>query len=299
MKLAGCVVLYNPGENIFENIQTYLPIVEKLYVMDNSTEELPFLEKFKNLDKKIEYVSFGGNKGLTYAHKLAVDMAIASGYDAILSIDQDSEYPLEDFPIIVNYINTHDMSNIAQIGLNYPGNRTKPKGSKDEVVEVISLITSGTITFLAPYKKILGYEKDLFIDYMDFDLSCQFKEKGFTNLMFKNIVLDHNLGTVKTYNILGFKVSTHIWPAFRQYYMFRNLEYLKRNRSKEYLKYFNKNSGVNFWVKWLRILTQKPHKEMYRMIKWGQQDGKAGILGPFDETTHLKNTNKGKKKKNT
>lgn len=300
MKLAGCVVLYNPSENIFENIQTYLPIVEKLYVMDNSTKEFPFLEKLKNFDKKIEYISFGGNKGIGLALKMATEKALSDtgrGFDAILSMDQDSKYPLEDFPIIENYINTHDMSNVAQIGLNYPGNRTKPKGSKDEVVEVESTITSGTITFLSAYKQVAGYNENLFIDFVDADISFQFKEKGFTILLMKNIVLGHKLGQSKTYNILGFKVSTNIWPAFRQYYLFRNFEYLKRNRSKEYVKYLIKNPGINFWVKWLRILTQKPHKEMYRMIKWGQQDGKAGILGPFDETRHLKN--KGKKKKNT
>lgn len=295
MKLAGCVVLYNPGENIFENIQSYLPIVEKLYVVDNSTKELPFLEKLKNFDKKIEYISLGGNKGIALALKIATEKAVADGFDAILSMDQDSKYPLEDFPIIEKYINTHDMSNVAQIGLNYPGNHTKPKTDKTAVESMDTTISSGTITFLNAYKQVSGYDEKLFIDAVDFDISLQFKEKGFDNIVFQNILLDHNLGQTKTYNILGFKVTTHIWPAFRQYYIFRNFEYLKRNRSSEYINWLNRHKELTFWVKWLRILTQKPHKEMYRMIKWGQQDGKAAILGPFDETRHLKHCKKTEK----
>lgn len=39
IKLAACVVLYNPDDTIFENILTYGNYVDKLIVIDNSLKK--------------------------------------------------------------------------------------------------------------------------------------------------------------------------------------------------------------------------------------------------------------------
>ncbi len=43
IKLAACVVLYNPDDTIFENILTYGNYVDKLIVIDNSLKKNNFL----------------------------------------------------------------------------------------------------------------------------------------------------------------------------------------------------------------------------------------------------------------
>ena len=36
MKIAACVILYHPKEKDLENILSYLPKVDKLYIYDNT-----------------------------------------------------------------------------------------------------------------------------------------------------------------------------------------------------------------------------------------------------------------------
>ena len=41
MKLAGIVVWYNPTKEDKENIYSYLPSLDKLYIFDNSCKKIP------------------------------------------------------------------------------------------------------------------------------------------------------------------------------------------------------------------------------------------------------------------
>lgn len=55
MKIGGCVVLYNPEAKVMENIQSYLPFLEQLVVVDNSTKYTDVQEKLKK-SSKIYYI---------------------------------------------------------------------------------------------------------------------------------------------------------------------------------------------------------------------------------------------------
>ena len=290
MKIASCVVLYNPNEEIFANIQTYLPLVETLYVMDNSTKEIPFLQKIKEISK-VKYISLNGNKGIAQALKSAADAAIADGFDFLLTMDQDSKFPTEDFEYIKTYLSTEEIKNVGIVGINYKNNGTV-KGfkltdnpNKNLVIDVKTIITSGSIINLANYKKIEGFKAELFIDFVDFDLCFQFLEKGFVNKAFINIFLDHHLGKLKTFKFLFFKktISTH--PPIRYYYIYRNFYYLLRNEKKETTKKNLKSLKKFYGIKSMAIrwLVADSKKETFKMIKRGLKDAKVGILGPYVE----------------
>lgn len=283
MKIAGVVVLYNPEETVLENIQTYLPFLNKLYVVDNSTKEITFLDKIKKLPK-VNYISMDGNKGIALALKTATDRAIEEGFEYLLTMDHDSKYPTEDFVYIKKYIENNDMSKVGIIGINYTGSRIKVGEDKNFVEQVNDCISSGSIIVLENYKQISGFNPDLFIDLVDFDICCQFNVQGFKILMFKNILLNHKLGTTLTINLLLFKIKTSQWSPVRHYYYFRNFEYLKRNRTKEYYKYLKPYSmEVSIFARISKIFLRndKKRRETARMIRQGIKDGKAGRMGEY------------------
>lgn len=156
MKIAGVVVLYNPTEEIIENIKTYLPIIEKLYVMDNSTKPIEFLDKIKSFGK-VEYISLNGNKGIALALKLGTEKAIEDKFDLLLSMDQDSKYPLEDFKYIQNFFKNEDLSNIGIVTINHSGNKLNEVTSDDKsnYIKIPICITSASIIVLNNYKKLM------------------------------------------------------------------------------------------------------------------------------------------------
>lgn len=47
-KIAGVVILYNPEENVYANIMTYIDSLDILYIVDNSEDEkINIIEKIK------------------------------------------------------------------------------------------------------------------------------------------------------------------------------------------------------------------------------------------------------------
>lgn len=291
MKFAGTVVLYNPEKEILENIKSYLPFIDILYVMDNSTKEFEFLNDIKSI-KKVKYISLGGNKGIAKALKIATETAIKDGYDFLLSMDQDSKFPTEDFKYVKDYVENNDVTKLGIICVNYLGNIVKNKtSSKAELWEVNDVITSGSFLNLKNYSKIDGYNEDLFIDLVDHDLFFQFREKDYKILLFVNIFLNHKLGEKKEVKFLFYKRKVITHSPVRYYYMYRNFHYLKKNRSGKYLEFLLNPIYVRlfkFKITARRILTEKQHLKILKMIIRGIHDGKKGILGPYEERRNKK-----------
>lgn len=51
-KLAGVVILYNPSDDVYYNIMTYYPYLDKLYVLDNSEKiNRRLIDKLEKLSK--------------------------------------------------------------------------------------------------------------------------------------------------------------------------------------------------------------------------------------------------------
>ncbi|MBQ4542008.1 MAG: glycosyltransferase [Clostridia bacterium] len=284
MKFAGTVVLYNPEQDILENIQTYLPFLERLYVMDNSTKEYNFLDEIKNI-KKVKYISLEGNQGIAKALKVATETAIHDGYDFLLSMDQDSKFPTEDFEYVKKHLENNTISDIGIVGINFADSLIKSNTEdKFETKEVNSLITSGSFLNLKNYKMIDGYDEQLFIDGVDDDICYQLQLKNYKVVILPNIYLNHNLGNRQEVRFFGKKLKILVHSPIRYYYMYRNYHYLKKYRSKEYVQLL-KTKANNFDFKHFikRTILEKNRLKNFKMIKKGIKDGKRGILGPYQE----------------
>ena len=73
MKIDGVVVFYNPTIEMIDNIKKYYPILNRLFVIDNSPKEnAEVITKLKELDK-VTYLPLGENKGIGYALKVGLE----------------------------------------------------------------------------------------------------------------------------------------------------------------------------------------------------------------------------------
>ena len=124
MKLAGVVVLYEPGDCVLNNINSYIDSLETLYIVDNSSSNNS--KKFKG--KKIRYIYNKGNLGIAEALNIGAKRAIKDGYKWLLTMDQDSCFDkysigkmvvflgkLKDDDVVKNILNT----TIEKIGYRF------------------------------------------------------------------------------------------------------------------------------------------------------------------------------------
>ena len=223
MNIAGVVILYHPDiKQLSENINTYVLGLKQLYIYDNSEIQTPGIEAaLNNLHPCIKYQFFNNNEGIAKRLNQAVETAMQSQYDYLLTMDQDSSFKKGDFEKYKSLIQKGDYTKVAQFGINCQPLITM---SSEQPQEALTLITSGSILNLSLVKKVGDFNEDLFIDFVDAEFSYRVVQQGLINLMFSNILLNHALGKLVTgRSIMTFKKSLRIIHApIRAFYITRN-----------------------------------------------------------------------------
>lgn len=235
MKIAACVILYNPGESVIENIQSYIEHVDKLYLIDNTeSASLNFQKTCNSLPKTI-IVHDSSNEGIAKRLNQACQLALQDGFDYLLTMDQDSFF---DESIVKKYFECIQQyllkEKVAMFGVNYE-QEIFNADCNCNMVKV--LITSGSVINLNNYKNIGGFDENLFIDFVDTDYCFKSILKGCELVQFSNIYMHHEIGTTTQHRSLkNMKLSTRsIHSSIRLYYMTRNFLYLQ-NKYREHFK---------------------------------------------------------------
>ena len=234
-KYAGVVVLYNPEEEVVKNIESYLPCIERLYVLDNSEEINNQIYEQLNNNSKIEYVNLMGNKGLAYALNVGCHMAISEDFDYVLTMDQDSLFMDGAVKNIIQFIeNTTERYTIiaANAVSIYNDEVTQDKKIaytelNDSNEECNWVMTSGSMMSLKDYSNTNGFDEEMFIAHIDIDLCIQFFNNGCKIIKLANAKLYQQFGNSKPRKILWKTVHPSYANAVRTYYLFRNQKYLE------------------------------------------------------------------------
>ena len=227
MNIAGVVILYHPDIQLLsENINSYVQGLKQLYVYDNSEIKTPGIEEaLIKLHPSIQYHYFNANEGIAKRLNRAVEEATRNNYDYLLTMDQDSSFKEGDFEKYKLQIQLDTYNNVAQFGVNCQPHFTI---AKDKPEEVLTLITSGSVLNVSLIKNKVTFNEDLFIDFVDAEFSYQVIQRGYINLMFSSIILNHALGKlVEGRSLANFKKTSRITHSpIRVYYIMRNGLYL-------------------------------------------------------------------------
>ena len=277
--ICGVTVLYNPTEEIFENINSYLKELDKLYIVDNSEEKN---EKLKNkiieFSSKIKYIKLNGNEGIAKALNIAKNKAIKEDYDWLLTMDQDSKFENEDFSKMLDLVKKNFKKNIAifspfhkTIGSNYENKK---------IIEKDTVMTSGNLLNLKIAKKIGDFEEKFFIDEVDHDYCYRIRKANYKIIVLNEVILNHGLGNIKKYKI--FLVTNHNY--IRRYYITRNRLYMIKKYS--FLKKIYIKNIIKDLIK--IVLVEKDKIKKLKMIYLGIKDFKNNTTGKIN-SNYLKN----------
>jgi rhamnosyltransferase len=230
-KVFGVVILYNPSDDIKQNILCYLHKVEKLFIFDNSERVVD--RKLEELGDKVIVIADGVNRGISARLNAAARAAITEGGKWLLTMDQDSffsETVLEQYWDCINKFDYKD--EISMFGVEYEKANDHP-GCEWEVTT--QLITSGSMVNLLLYPAIGGFDEQLFIDEVDAEYCFKSNQKGYRTVKLKNIFLNHSLGVVSTHRSLkSFKKTPRtLHSPLRVYYMIRNYLYISHAYQQE------------------------------------------------------------------
>jgi rhamnosyltransferase len=277
--VAGVVVLYEPTEEIFQNIQSYITQVKRLFVVDNSeNSDKLLIENIKRINNA-EYIGLKENIGIAAALNIGAKRAIEEGYRYLLTIDQDSEATPN---VVEKLIEIYHNYKSVGIAAPYPLNRIHKILPRDNLIhQTNKVITSGALLNLRAYIEVGPFMEELFIDYVDFEFCFRLRKNGFNIYIDHAAILYHNVGELKKRRFLGkYYYSTNHSPL-RLYYRTRNRFYIRSLYNKEFSKFF-KHDWWSFNRDILKIFIAESDKiEKMKMIIKGYRDYRSKIFGKF------------------
>lgn len=276
MKLGGCVVLFNPADDVLDNVKTYLPFLGELVVVDNSTDSSPVVSEIVCMDG-VRYLSMGGNMGIAAALNAGCHALMEDGFDVVLTMDQDSKFPIDDAVQILSKV--EDLfGEYALVGINF---NAAEAVYADEITEVKYWLTSGNFLSLRAYGIVDGFDSSLFIDYVDIEFGHRLKSAGLKLCYLNNYSLTHSIGSPIEIKLLGHTFHAMNHGAIRYYYRYRNSRYLYGTDKAFYRDKYYRELFINI----PKMLLFEPNKAAkLKMIRRGLADGRRGLLGPYRES---------------
>ena len=230
-KILAVVVTYFPDACLKLRILKIRDQFDEVIVIDNTPSmetplELQLLTGISNLSilrmKRNTGIAYALNEGLKYARN--------HGYLWVGTFDQDSTIPenyLKDIFASLSQIHRNDKVAILSPVYLLPTGVKKSFSSEDKKVkpirEVPLTMTSGNLLNVSIAESIGGFDEDLFIDYVDFDICLRIRHHGYKIIENINVVLIHELGVnFCQKKFLWIKVGIPNYPAIRVYYITRN-----------------------------------------------------------------------------
>lgn len=222
--VCAVVVAYFPDVNFEARLQTILPQVARLVVVDNTPDAI-FLSPdiIAAWGERLHCIGNVTNKGVATALNQGLQYAFQQGYPWVLTLDQDTNcYP--NMVAILGKVYENCSPKPALIGSNYLDPRNhKPKvpPQGNECLEQKTVITSGSLVNVKIALSIGGFREDYFIDQVDHEFCLRLRTQGCRVVISREPVMAHSVGGPGGVDVpfLGI-LPNH--PPLRKYYIARN-----------------------------------------------------------------------------
>jgi len=274
-KTLGGIVVFNPDiARLIENISSIRYQVDEIILIDNGSQNILEIEKI-DMVKNIKIIKNGSNKGIAFALNQIIEYSKDNSFDWAITLDQDSVCPPN---LVLDYSKYFDFEDI---GIICPYNidiKSKQESYKKGFDFVDWCITSASCINVSRCFNKVSFDEKMFIDLVDVDYSYQVRKNNLKILRDYDIVISHQLGDLKEFNIFHRIIEVTNHSPIRKYYYSRNCIYLCN-------KYKDDKTIVKLWRYKLKILILKTIifegkklcklKYIYRGIKNGRRLSKG------------------------
>jgi rhamnosyltransferase len=282
-KIAGTVILYYPERNTIFNILSYAGNIDKLYIIDNSEKNNQQLIDEIGLDAHAyTYIHDGVNQGIALRLNQAARLAIAEGYEWLLTMDQDSAFDKQGINSYLQCLSAHtNLAITSMFGITFLNKPAEQTGCNSTPVN--KLITSGSIINLQLFESVGGFDEKLFIDEVDFEYCYRSITKGYSIVQFNHIFLQHSIGiTSRHTSFKSLKASPRSLHApIRLYYRTRNYFYINKKYRQQFPQDITATKRAVLNSIKNNILYGSKRLQVLKFIITGFFDYKKGKMGKY------------------
>ena len=224
-KVAAGIVLYNPSiDRLKKNIDAVVSQSERIILFDNGSDNIEEIEELLKLyGHTIILLKSSENTGIAHALNKIAELALRKNYEWLLTLDQDTVLKPNLVKKYLKYINLPDVGQLCCDFVDRnTGKREYNNFGNSEYKEIDKWITSGSLINLNILKILGGFDEDLFIDYVDFDICFAMRKNGFENYIINTVGMIHEIGSRKEYKFMFKNIDVMNHSAFRHFYITRN-----------------------------------------------------------------------------
>lgn len=220
-RVCAGIVTFNPSISDMEkSLQQLSQQVSLVVIVDNASENISDIKKVTEKYEQTRLIRNYQNKGIAAALNQIFVYAKKEGFHWVLTLDDDSE-------INDGYVEELFTKVDKNVGIVCPILEDRKTGihfhskTKDDIC-----ITSGSLTSVAAWTSVEGFDEWLFIDAVDFDFSKRICRAGWKVEEDNNAILLHSIGDTQIKKIMFWKIAVRNHSEFRKYYQERNYLYL-------------------------------------------------------------------------
>lgn len=214
------VVWFHPTAVEVEAIRLYRNEVAGVIVVDNSdTDNRALLAD----DPSVTYMPLLQNRGIAAALNVGCRWAQEAGAVWVLTMDQDSRWDQHSVTQYIAEANRYEQLSSTAIFSPFQDCDGRPdkhhRHGRYEQRQVV--MCSGNLLRLSAWQEVNGFQETFFIDYVDDEICCHVRNRGWQVVRTNNILLSHSLGN----GVQTIGATRHIYvahPAWRYYYIARN-----------------------------------------------------------------------------
>jgi len=194
--IAG-IVTFNPDiERLTENVDAIRHQVDHLVIVDNGSANVDEIRALLPARERVELVEKKSNVGIAAALNALVLLATERGYRYIVTLDQDSVAS----PSMVSVLRGTMAPGVGLVTpLIVDRNKQAPESPPADVQYYRfpaqkGAITSGSLLSLDAANQVGGFDDELFIDYVDYDLNARLLLAGYKIARSNRATLLHEVG---------------------------------------------------------------------------------------------------------
>ena len=273
-KVCAGVVTYNPDIDVLKrNLEALSPQVKEIFVVDNGSKNVSEVESLLGEIANSKIYPNGENLGIAQALNRLCGIAGNNGYQWILTMDQDSLCDNAMVEYLVKYA-ADDIGIVApRIEFRNAGVLIESTGmDKGEAYEEIgACITSGSLTSIAAWKAVGGFDEWYFIDHVDNEFCTHVIQKGYKVIRVNNALLHQRAGDMRYITLFGRHIMLPYYSTFRNYYICRNTIYYIRKYHRDINLYREIRSFV--YSQTIKLLFEKGRWANFKSSAIGIRDG--------------------------
>ena len=283
--VVAVVVMLQPESDVVEHLQSLAGRVLRIVAIDNGSGPAAdsILSTISQLPA-VELIRNPVNTGIAHALNQGAQVALDSGADWLLTLDQDAAPGPEIVGIAGRTFDAYpEPERIAVIGSTSYAALARPAGGASPTqpwIEARTVITSGSFVSMAAFRAIGAFSTNLFVDYVDIEFCLRARTKGYRVVSSQTPGMIHRIGqpTLRWMGTRAVTPTNH--SAARRYY-------ITRNRFIVWRRYCRADPGfvVGDILASQRellklVLFEKRRVEKLRAMLAGLIDGTRGVTGP-------------------